>query len=123
MCRLRYFFLLHNLPLLILFVAFFLFFFKFTNCREKLQTATSDEPADVQKLRKELTEATFQLVQKSNELLNCKFDLQRHRLEIDVSVCVCVINFFSSSALIRLFFCFDKYLETESRRLQIEYTL
>lgn len=38
-------------------------------------------------MKKELAEATSQLVQKSNELLNCKFDLQRHRLEIDVSSC------------------------------------
>lgn len=43
-----------------------------------------EEPEDVQQMRKELTETTSQLVQKSSELLNCKFDLQRHRQEIDV---------------------------------------
>lgn len=37
-----------------------------------------------QKLKGELKEATQQLIVKSNELVSCKTDLQRHRQEIDV---------------------------------------
>lgn len=41
-----------------------------------------------QKLKSELKDAAQQLIVKSNELVNSKAELQRHRQEIDVSVCV-----------------------------------
>lgn len=41
-----------------------------------------------QKLKAELKDAAQQLIAKSNELMNSKTELQRHRQEIDVSVCV-----------------------------------
>ena len=40
-----------------------------------------------QKLKSELKDAAQQLIVKSNELVNSKAELQRHRQEIDVSVC------------------------------------
>ena len=38
-----------------------------------------------QKLKGDLKDATQHLIVKSNELVNCKTELQRHRQEIDVS--------------------------------------
>lgn len=51
-----------------------------------------------QKLKGELKESAQQLIARSNELASSKTELQRHRQEIDVSLCVCAINV--SSAVI-----------------------
>jgi hypothetical protein len=41
-----------------------------------------------QKLKTELKDVAQQLIVKSNELVSCKMELQRHRQEIDVSTII-----------------------------------
>lgn len=85
--------------------------------REKLEnTSLNDTNQDALKgleeensdLKSELKEASMQLLQKSTELVNCKFDLQRHRLEIDVS------SFFTNSSILfhLIFFCYRNLIKT-----------
>lgn len=60
------------------------------NYREKYENTEkkSDRMEEIEEenvaIKNELKDVSSQLLQKNTDLVNCKFELQRHRLEIDV---------------------------------------
>lgn len=54
-------------------------------CKEEAFEKVSEWEMINQKLKSELKETAQQLIVKSNELVGTKTELQKHRMEIDVS--------------------------------------
>lgn len=67
-------------------------------------------------IKAELKDVASQLLQKNTDLVNCKFELQRHRLEIDVRLFETKLSYQCSFSVFFL-------IETQPRYLQFKHIM